>query len=236
MRLPGRRSTRSRVRSAATDDYATAPLPDPKTPWKQARWCALDFELTGLDVRTDEIISFGAIPIEEGRVRLKDAVAGLVRPTRESSDAAIRIHGLRNVDLDSAPSLADSMESLLPALSGRILVAHTAVIERSFLSRALAELGLRLRGPVVDVEVLGRLWLFERDGAVKPHVPLSHLAETLGLPAERPHVALGDALTTAQVFIALAAHLDARRPETVRTLERAPRRADALRALHRGVL
>jgi DNA polymerase III subunit epsilon len=229
-----------RGRRVALDElataYATAKLPRGRTPWREAGWCAVDLELTGLDPHEHEIISFGAIPIEQGRVRLKDAVAGLVRPTHESSDAAVRIHGLRNVDLDSAPSLADSMESLLPALTGRILVAHTAVIERSFLSRALAELGLRLRGPVVDVEVLARLWLFERDGLVKAHIPLSQIAQTLGLPAERPHVALGDALTTAQVFIALAAHLDAHRPETVRTLERATRRADALRALHRGVL
>jgi DNA polymerase-3 subunit epsilon len=39
-----------------------------------------------------------------------------------------------------------------------------------------------------------------------------------------PHDALGDALTTAQVFIALATHLDARRPATVRSLTAAATR------------
>ncbi len=47
---------------------------------------------------------------------------------------------------------------------GGVLVAHTAAIERAFLGRALRAQGLRLRGPIVDTEVLGRLWLHDRDG------------------------------------------------------------------------
>ena len=44
----------------------------------------------------------------------------------------------------------------------------------------------------------------------------------------RPHHALGDALTTAQVFIALATLLDGYGPQTVRTLSLAGQRARAL--------
>ena len=41
------------------------------------------------------------------------------------------------------------------------------------------------------------------------HAPsLSVLARSLNLPVHRPHHADGDALTTAQVFIALATHLE----------------------------
>ena len=40
----------------------------------------------------------------------------------------------------------------------------------------------------------------------------------LGQPAEAPHHALGDALTTAQVFIALASLLDTVAPQTVGSL------------------
>ncbi len=48
--------------------------------------------------------------------------------------------------------------------------------------------------------------------------PLGDIAAALGLPAHRPHVAEGDALTTAQVFLALATHLEAHGRVTVRTL------------------
>jgi DNA polymerase III epsilon subunit-like protein len=48
----------------------------------------------------------------------------------------------------------------------------------------------------------------------------------LGQPAEDPHHALGDALTTGKAFIALASHLDALTPQSVGSLQAA---AQALR-------
>jgi len=155
---------RNRDRGAAAAQYARAPLPARRTPWRQARWCALDFELTGLDPRHDEIVSYGAIPIEDGRVQLRGAVSSLVRPARESREASIRVHGLRTADLARAPGLADAIGPLLRALTGRILVVHTAAVEHAFLGRALKRLGVRLRGPLVDTEVLGRLWQHDREG------------------------------------------------------------------------
>lgn len=218
--------------SAEARAYARARLPRRGTAWLEADWCALDFELTGLDPREDEIVSFGAIPIHQGRLQLRDAVTRLVRAPRESSEAAIRVHGIRTVDVAHLPPLADAIAPLLRAITGRVLVVHTAAIERAFLRRALRAQGLRLRGPIVDTEVLGRLWLHDRDGSLRRHLSLTDLAAALGLPAERPHDALGDAQTTAQAFIALAAHLDSVHAETVGTLSQGPRRLEALGFLH----
>lgn len=230
LRLPF--AARRPARDEAAAAYAKAPLPRGRTPWRQASWCALDFELTGLDPHEDEIISFGAIPIEGGRLQLSKAASALVRPTREIGEATIPVHGIRAIDLASAGRLSETIGLLLLAITGRVLVVHTAAVERTFLGRALREKGLRLRGPVVDTEVLGRLWLHERDGELRRRLGLGELAGALGLPADRPHDALGDALTTAQVFIALATHLDASHAETVGSLARARRRLDGLRVFH----
>ncbi len=62
MRLGHALAARRQLRDPAAVTYARAALPASGTPWRQARWCALDFELTGLDRRHDEIISFGADP------------------------------------------------------------------------------------------------------------------------------------------------------------------------------
>jgi DNA polymerase-3 subunit epsilon len=225
---------RARARSEASVAYASATLPRSATPWLQAPWCVLDFELTGLDLDRDEIIAFGAIPIDAGAVRLGGAVSTLVRPEREVGEAAIRIHSIRAVDLAGAPPLDQALEPLLGALAGRGLVVHAAAVERAHLGRALRRRRLRLRGPVIDTEALGRIWLHGRDGRLRRHLGLGELAEALGLPAERPHDALGDALTTAQVFIALAAHLDSEQPETVGTLAAAERRLEAIRMFQGG--
>jgi DNA polymerase-3 subunit epsilon len=190
----------------------------------------VDLELTGLDPREHEIISFGAIPIDDGRVKLHAAVEGLVRPDRAISETSIRVHGIRAADLARAPALADAITPLLKAITGRLLVVHSAAVERAFLGRALREQGLRLRGPLIDTEVLGRGWLHERDGHSPRSLSLGDLATALGLPADRPHVALADALTTAQTFIALAAHLDAIHSETAGSLAHAAQRLKTLRA------
>jgi DNA polymerase III subunit epsilon len=223
-----------RARTEAASAYSRATLPGRRTPWRKAGWCALDLELTGLDPSLDEIISFGAIPIDDGRVQLGEAVYQLVRPTGEISEESIRVHGIRAQDLDQAPPLDEAIETLLEVIAGRALVVHMAAVERTFLGRALRQDRVRLRGPLVDTEVLGRLWLHEREGRPLRHLALGELASALGLPADRPHDALGDALTTAQVFIALASHLDSTHRETVGSLARASHRVDSLRLFHRG--
>jgi DNA polymerase III subunit epsilon len=227
-------AARLRARSGAASGYARARLPGRRTHWRQTSWCALDLELTGLDPRSDEIISFGAIPIEDGRLQLRGAVHQLVRPAGEISEASIRVHGIRAADLVDAPSLEAAIGTLLETITGRILVVHTAAVERAFLGRALRKQGVHLRGPLIDTEVLGLLWCFERERRLRRGLALADLAALLGLPAERPHDALADALTTAQVFIALATHLEGPVPETVGSMAHTSSRLESMRILRWG--
>jgi DNA polymerase III subunit epsilon len=227
------RLTSRRKLGAAAAAYAAARSPAPSTPWDQAAWCVVDLELSGLDPRRHEIVSFAAIPIEGGRVQLAHAACGLVRPSGPLTESSIRIHGIRAADLLDAPMLEEAIDPLLEAMTGRILVAHVARIERGFLGRALRGQGVRLRRAIADTSVIGRLWLKERDGVAPADPSLEELAHALALPAQSRHDALGDALTTAQVFIASAAHLGALGPLTVRGLTHAERRLEAMRAYPR---
>ena len=218
----------SRARGDAARDYARARQPSPNTPWREAGYCVVDLELSGLDPRRGEIVSFGALPIEDGRVRLDGAASGLVRPTRPLAEESIRVHGIRAADLAEAPALADALQPLLAAMAGRVLIAHHAPIERVFLTRALRRVGVRLRGPVLDTAVLGRIWLAERDGELPRRMTLTDMTLACGLPVHSPHTAIGDALTTAQLFLLAVSQLDARRPETLRRLARAQARLAAI--------
>ena len=107
-------------------------------------------------------------------------------------------------------------------------MVHFAEVERRFLRRALRRQGLRLHPQMVDTTVLGAIWLQERDGIRGKRMMLGDLADALNVPAHQPHDALGDALTTAEVFIVLATHLDAMSPETVKSLVSAGRRLEAM--------
>jgi DNA polymerase-3 subunit epsilon len=203
-------------------EFADAAPPSDQTPWREARWCALDLEMTGLDPRHEEIIAVGAVPIDDGRIVLGGGMYTLVRSTRRSQHGAVLVHKLRVPDLADAPPLEVAMDEVLEALTGRVPVFHTAAIERSFLDRQFGRRRVRLP-EAADTEALGRAWLRHRDGVAPEGISLGRLAGVLGQPAETPHHALGDALTTAQAFIALASLLDTVAPQTVGSLIEASR-------------
>ncbi len=205
-----------RPRGAAAVRFAQAGLPGPDTPWREAEWCVVDLELTGL-ARSDEIISIGAVPVCQGALILGESLYTLARPDRAPTHASVLIHTLRHADHAHAPSTDDAIELLLTTMAGRVPVFHTSMVERTFLGRELRRRGLRLPQDA-DTEVLGRRFLRERDGEAPPGLSLARLARLLGQPGEDPHHALGDALTTGKAFIALASLLDARRSQTVSSL------------------
>jgi DNA polymerase-3 subunit epsilon len=215
-----------RVRRApegAAAAFASAPRPADELGWREARWCAIDLEMTGLDPRTDEIVAIGAVPIEQGRIVLGGASYTLVRASKRSQLGAVLVHKLRLADVADSPSVDEAIDLLLGALAGRVPVFHTAAIESAFLERRFARRRVRLPA-AADTELLGRTWLRHRDGsggARGQAISLGGLAEALGQPTETPHHALGDALSTAKAFISLASLLDTVAPQTVGSLIRA---------------
>ncbi len=203
---------------AAAVSFTSEPRPADSAGWREARWCAVDLEMTGLDPRTDQIMAIGAVPIDGGRIQLGGAMYTLVRASKRSQVGAVLVHKLRLADVVDAPSLDHAIDLLLTALTGCVPVFHTAAIESAFLKREFASRRVRLPA-AADTEALGRRWLTHRDGAAPAHgISLSRLAGALGQPAETPHHALGDALTTAKLFISLATLLDTVSPQTVGSL------------------
>lgn len=192
-------------------------------PWRSARYCAVDLETTGLDLRRDEIVSFGAVSIDAGRVIVESSIYRLVRGPDQISPAAIAVHSLRQADLADAPPWDESVDLLLEALTGRVLVAHAAWVERAFLRRAFQARRVPVPRTVIDTAALARAAGMAAVGA-SAEPSLERLARDLGLPGHEPHHALGDALTTAEVFLALSTRLDAKAPQTARSLASASRR------------
>jgi len=192
--------------------------------WKDTEYCALDLETTGLDPARDRVVSFGAVPVVAGRVLTSSSLYGLVNPLTEVGRDSVVVHALRTCDLAAAPRLEECLDGLVEVLSGRVLVAHSAWVETGFLGEALRRRGVRLRLPVVDTAVLAQRLLplpGVRDGY---DVSLEYAAAALGLPAHTPHHALGDAVTTAQLFVALAARRSRQEYCTASTFVRLSRR------------
>lgn len=180
--------------------------------WRDMNYCVIDLETTGLDFKADEIISIGAVQIHAGRIVTEVNYYREVRPKQMPSPPSIRIHGIRAVDLESAPPLDEVLPEFAERLRGRVVVAHAAWVENAFLKDHLEGMNVDFSKSLIDTAGLAR-----KCGVVEvdlDHEPsLEHLAKSLNLPAYSPHHALGDALTTAIIFLALATELERRRIE-----------------------
>ncbi|MEI2715219.1 MAG: 3'-5' exonuclease [Nocardioides sp.] len=182
----------------------SAPL---EGPWRDARFTVIDVETTGLDLDSDEIVSIGAVDVVQGRVDNATSWYQPVRPSCPIATEALKIHSLTRDELASAPTMPQVIDALHARLHGSVLVAHAAWIERAFLNRALAPLRQRVPEGLVDTAALARAC--GRGVEVEGHEPsLELLARQLDLPVFTPHHALGDALTTAVLFIVLMGHLE----------------------------
>jgi DNA polymerase-3 subunit epsilon len=185
-------------------------VPDLDVPWRDLEYCVADVETTGLDLRRDTVISFGSVLIVSGRLRFSTRLSVNVKPSRQVSVAAMRVHGLRPQDLETEPPIDDVVDTIVAQLDGRVLVAHAAWVERAFLREPVRSAGRRWTPAVVDTAALLRATGVVRRGT--GHEPdIEGVAEALGLCVHTPHQALGDALTTAEVFLALAARIEKER-------------------------
>lgn len=178
-------------------------------PWKEIDYCSIDLEATGLNLKRDEIISIGVTQIHLGRIASKSNFYQVIKPTGHPSISSVLIHGLRSVDLESAKSLQEVIPNLVNELTGRTLIAHAAWVERAFLADKFKGTGFPYPKQVLDTASLARACGIKAPGSGE-EPSLEFIARHLGLPVYSPHHALGDALTTAVVFLALATDLDRR--------------------------
>lgn len=211
---------------------SAAPRWTRRLPWREAALVALDVEATGLDPARDEVVSFAAVPIDAGRIVASGSVYQVVRPRVASSPESIAIHGILPADVASAPPIGEVSDRLAEAVRGRVPIAHPAWVERMFLDPVLRLHRLRLGSTMLDTAMLHRLLCIERGAGDPGSTSLGRCAEQAGVPFERPHHARGDALTCAQLFLALATHLEAFGHASVGALAAAHRRVQAWNLLH----
>jgi DNA polymerase III subunit epsilon len=189
-------------------------------PWREVEFASLDFETTGLDRERDAVVSFGVVPVREGRVVVGEAVHQLVLSAVPSSAESMRIHGILPKDLAHAQPLSVAGQTLRLGLAGRFLLAWFASVEIGYLGRLY---GGRRRSWVrrtIDVRQMA-IELEHLDQDVRQS--LSSAAKHYGVPVAHPHEALDDAIVTAQLFLVLACRLEERGLGTVRSFLRLTR-------------
>lgn len=185
-------------------DFLQTPWPSASTPLDEVELIALDMEATGLDLNKDDILSIGYVIVRNGRIHLDEHEHILVRPRGEIPEDSAVIHGILDDHSQTGVSLREAMEKILPVLSGKVLVAHHARIEKGFFRAACQNLyGGHFTMPVIDTMALEKRWMDRQNQHYQGKaLRLDAIRQRYNLPRYKAHNALMDAVATAEVLMA----------------------------------
>ncbi|MBO7668190.1 MAG: hypothetical protein J6T26_06995, partial [Firmicutes bacterium] len=160
-------------------------------------YVVIDLETTGLDILNESIIEIAAVKVRRGLI--VDSFSTLVAcdtPLRPEIEA---LTGITSEMLLGQPELIEVLPELTEFIGEADIAAHNAEFDSSFLHRFWAD---------------GRQWLDTITLAqiawpCFPSYSLANLCIYLNIDNESAHRALGDAMATAQLLIAIEKQLDA---------------------------
>lgn len=162
-------------------------------------YTVFDTETTGLDPDGgDEIISIGAVRIVNGRLLRDDFFDQLVDPKRPLPLESIQIHGILPEMLEGQPTVDKVLPSFHQFAKDSVLVAHNAAFDMRMLEKKEEATGIKFINPVLDTLLLSAVV----HPAQENH-SLETIAERLGVNLIGRHTALGDAITTGELFLKL---------------------------------
>jgi DNA polymerase III epsilon subunit family exonuclease len=164
-------------------------------PADRAPLAVLDFETTGLiPGKDDRIVEVGVVRMdpERGGRWSETRFESLVNPERAIPGRVVKIHGISDSMVRTAPRFEQVAPELVSILEGAVVVGHNVPFDLAFLMRECRRSGVAtpVLGPVIDtLQVSRHVFGFYRCNLVA-------LAERMGIAHRRAHTALGDAQTT----------------------------------------
>ena len=191
-------------------DYLSVPLIDTGKDIHSVPLISLDFETSGLNPSEDHIVSVGYVTVEGGQIMLSTAQHRLIKVTQALSEQSVVIHRITDDISAAGEPLEDVIGELLIALAGKVMLAHNAKIETTFLNQACLKLfGESVDFPVIDTMKIARQWFERRNKEiVQGDLRLFNLRKRYGLPMYQAHNALSDAIATAELLQAQIEHMD----------------------------
>jgi DNA polymerase-3 subunit epsilon/CBS domain-containing protein len=181
---------------------------------------AFDSETTGLDTSKARMIQLGAVRIQHGIVDETECFQQLINPGVAIPPENQAIHGISDQDVSDAPPFIEVCNAFDRWRGDSVLIGYATGFDLAILKREQALAQMPWRTPRwLDVRFMVNL--------VQPNLPdfsLDTIADWLDIKIEGRHTALGDAIATAAIFVALIPKL---RHHDIRTLAEAERACES---------
>ncbi|MGM0533096.1 MAG: 3'-5' exonuclease [Campylobacterota bacterium] len=173
-------------------------------PYKGGEYVCFDCETTGLDPKKDDIISIGAVKIQNSRVLTSQKFERFVKPKTKLQAESIKIHHIRQCDVEDAKDIDEVIEEFLYFIGNRPLVGYYLEFDVAMINKYVKpRLGIKLPNKQLEVSAI---YHDKKIGLIPQGVidlRFDSIMKDLGLPILGKHDAINDAVMTAMMFVKL---------------------------------
>lgn len=156
-------------------------------------YAILDIETTGGQFNEEGITEIAIYRFDGHEVT--DQFISLVNPEKPIQPFVVKLTGINNAMLRSAPKFYEVAKRIIEITEGCILVAHNAQFDYRVLRTEFKNLGYDFEKQTLCTVELSQKLLPEQ-----PSHSLGKLVRSLGIPITDRHRATGDAMATVQLF------------------------------------
>lgn len=167
-------------------------------------YVVFDTETTGLNPKTDEILSIGAVKIKDNKILTSKTFEIYLKNSKDISSESILIHGIRECDLVDAKDPQSAIKEFLHFIGSRSLIGYYLEFDVAMINRYIKPmLGVTLPNKMIEVSEI----YFEKTITFIPQGNIDLRFDTIlkncKLPNMGAHNAVNDAIMTAMIYLKL---------------------------------
>ena len=167
-------------------------------------YICFDCETTGLNPLEDDIISIGAVLIKDNTIVSSKKFVRFIKPKTKLQIEAIKVHHIRECDLEEAEDIDTVIEEFLEFIGNRKLVGYYLEFDIAMINKYLKpKFGIKLPNKSYEVSAIYHDYKIEMIPQSNIDLRFDTIMKELDIPAFGKHDAYNDALMTAMMFLKL---------------------------------
>ncbi|MBK6266557.1 3'-5' exoribonuclease [Marivirga sp. S37H4] len=169
-------------------------------------YVVFDTESSSLTISSAQLLSIGAVKVKDNSIALRETFECFIHTGKSGVKGNVHIHEIMATGKEEKKEVKEALLEFLDFIGNAVLVAHHAKHDVGLINRYLSENfpGVRLVNQVIDTANLAIENDRKKDTSIKiepENYSLDALLKRYSIEALERHTALGDAFSTALLFL-----------------------------------
>lgn len=165
---------------------------------------SLDCETTGLDVKSADIVSIGAVRVRGKKVLTSERLDIKLKPPKSLTGDSIKVHKIRAADLEDGIELDEALEKVLDFVGNRPILGYYVNYDIRMLDKFIRpKYGFGLPSKAIELSHVYHDIIKWRSVGGNVDLRFDTISKSLDIPMLERHTASGDAITVALMYVRL---------------------------------